>query len=174
MSRAESQDGAVVGGGEEAGGDAAPIEDPDDYSLGRWLQAIHDARARVRRTARDARHRDVQGDQNYTQENLDRLVAEEVADLVTLLRAIERERDGDVEDFTGEQIELDGGGTVTVGDVANRRGQLPDENGYLPYQASMQAWSVCLQKLVELTSPGFTSEASPADNPVDPAGRFNE
>jgi hypothetical protein len=175
MSTSNGEMSGVVDG--EAGdGTTGRIEDPDDYNLRRRLKQLHTAKEAVitrKDNALDLERR--KNDKQFPPQTRDRFVVEKVVDYIHELRPLLK-KVGREDEFCSEIVTF-GGGEVSIGEIIERRGRAPDqsETEYLPYEASMAAWDICNEYFEDVAGAVFEQEsASPDQNPVDPAGRFNE
>jgi len=167
----------MSGARNSASEDTERVEDPDDYNLRRRLKQLHTAKEAVitrKDNALDLERRKT--DKEFSSADRDRFIVEKVVDYIHELRPLLKKQER-AEEFLEETVTTDGGQEVTIQEVIDRRGRLTDgtEADYLGYRASMAVWDICNQHFEQVAGVVFEQESAGREqNPVDPAGRFND
>jgi len=163
----------------------ARIADPDDYNLRRRLKQLHNAKETVKTRKDTLLHKEQQKGRVWTADKRDRFIAEALVDYIHELRPLLKKNEQE-DDFLSEEVGVVNNTTVTIGTIvdgrgyiakngsANRYGIGDDSGKYLPYQYSMVAWDICNDYFEDVAGVVFEQQTEPGENPVDPAGRFNE
>jgi hypothetical protein len=164
----------------------ARIADPDDYNLRRRLKQLHNAKEHVKTRKDTLLHREQQQrGRAWTADKRDRFIAEALVDYIHELRPLLKKNDQE-DEFLSEEVGAVNSTMVTIETIVDGRGYIPkngsanrygigeDSGMYLPYQYSMVAWDICNDYFEDVAGVVFEQQTEPGENPVDPAGRFNE
>lgn len=158
------------------------IEDPNDYNLRRRLKQILDAKEAVVERKDDAVEL-FRENKRFSRADRDRFVVEKLVDYIHELLPLLDEADLK-DEFLSEDVGRLDDEPVTIEDIVDGRGYISDnarpwqrdaDGRYIPYQLSMDARHICDRYYKQVAGVTFEQNSTrPEDNPVDPAGRFND
>jgi len=117
-------------------------------------------------------------DKEFSSEDRDRFIVEKLVDYIHELRPLLQKAERE-EEFLSEEVKAEDG-DISIETIISTRGRTSqsgstDGESYLNYRSSMRAWDICNGYFEDVAGAVFEKEsARPEDNPVDPAGRFNE